>query len=236
MGAGKPPKLTAGRSDRGVGKTRLSAALIIAAGLELAERPGTTSISVRELGASLGADPTAIYRHFRNKDELVAALLDELFRRSVDEVSAPIEDWKNRLRELSASTLNQFVHHPAIAVEAVVLTTGGPGERDAIELMLEAFSHACLSDSDTVRHYALLASHVLFVGAGIASGRGESEAGARDAKPWFDGPVRANPVTHPRIEKFGHQISGFGDRELFLLGVETVIESAERAVQAAAGS
>ena len=35
-------------------------------------------MSVRRLGAELGADPTAIYRHFRDKDELVLALLDRL--------------------------------------------------------------------------------------------------------------------------------------------------------------
>ena len=35
-------------------------------------------LTVRRLGKELGADPTAIYRHFRDKDELVRAVLDRL--------------------------------------------------------------------------------------------------------------------------------------------------------------
>ena len=58
-------------------RARLDRESIIAAGLELAAS-GTSTISVRELGNHLGADPTAIYRHFRNKEQLMEALLDEL--------------------------------------------------------------------------------------------------------------------------------------------------------------
>jgi AcrR family transcriptional regulator len=57
-------------------KVKLDPERIIAAGLELAARPGVSAISVRELGTMLGADPTAIYRHFRSKDDLMRSLLD----------------------------------------------------------------------------------------------------------------------------------------------------------------
>lgn len=217
----------ASRSSRGT-RTRLTREAILDAGLELAMRVGATSVSVRDLGSQLGTDPTAIYRHFRNKDELMQALLDELNARSVAAVSAPLEDWRGRLRELAIATLDEYARHPAVAVEAVVLTTHGPGERDAIELMLDAFSRAGLSDEEIVRHYALLASHVLSVAAGIARSRGEHSLDALESSPWFEGPVLTDPRTHPLITKFGPRIAGLGDRELFILGVDAVIESAER--------
>lgn len=209
-------------------KPRLSPELIAEAGLELASRPGVLNISVRDLGTHLGVDPTAIYRHFRSKEQLMQALLDGLFQRACASVTAPPEDWKSRLRELASSTLTEFIRLPGIAAEAVVLTTHGPGEADSIELMLDAFARAGLSDDDTVRHYAMLASHILSVGAGMARSRVSDPTGELESSAWFEGPVRVDPVTHPQLTRFGPRIVRFGDQELYLLGVEAVIESAER--------
>lgn len=217
-----------GASRGGASRTRLDRETIVAAGLELAAEPGVLSISVRELGARLGADPTAIYRHFRNKEQLMQALLDELIGRSVRAVTAPPGQWRERLRQLAASTLDLFGQHPAIGVEAVVLTTHGPGELDAVELMLEAFAEAGLADDDLVRHYALAASHVLSSAAGIARARGERAASPTDPSPWIEGPLLADPRTHPLIASVGARLAELEDRELFLLGVEAVIQSAER--------
>jgi AcrR family transcriptional regulator len=221
---------------RGVAKVRLDRETIVAAGLALAAGTDATSISVRELGTSLGADPTAIYRHFRNKQALMEALLDELNARSVAAVTAPPAEWRDRLRQLSAATLASFAAHPAIAVEAVVLTTHGPGELDAVELMLDAFARAGLADDELVRHYALLASHVLSTAAGIARGRSGRGGGADDPSPWFEGPILADPRTHPRIAELGVKLAGIEDRDLFHLGVETVIQSAERTAAASGSS
>ena len=217
-----------GREVRGsTRKARLDRESIIAAGLELAGSLGVASISVRELGTHLGADPTAIYRHFRNKEHLMQALLDELTARSVAAVTADPADWRERLRQLAAATLAFYVEYPAVGAEAIVLTTHGSGELDAIELMLEAFSRAGLTGDDIVRHYALFASHVLSSAAGSARARGERgrEAGAG---PWFEGPILADPRRYPLINTFNAQLTDLQDQELFTLGVEAVIESAER--------
>ncbi|MFK4730263.1 TetR/AcrR family transcriptional regulator [Agromyces mediolanus] len=211
------------------GKARLDHDTIVAAGLELAAETGGITLSVRELGARLGADPTAIYRHFRNKEELMQALLDALNARSVATVTAPREDWRARLRQLSGATLELFSAHPAIAAEAVVLTTHGRGELDAVELMLDAFAQAGLADEELVRHYALLASHVLSTASGIARSRSERGANADGTSPWFDGPVLADPRSHPRVAEFGPRLVELEDRDLFQHGVEVIIASAERA-------
>lgn len=211
------------------GKTRLDRDTIVEAGLELAAAPGASSISVRELGVRLGADHTAIYRHFRSKEQLMQALLDEVIERSVADVTAPRTEWQTRLRQLAESTLRLFVQYPAIGLEAIVLTTHGPGELDAIEVMLDAFATAGLSEDDQVRHYALMASHVLATAAGIARGRTERGATAGEVSPWFEGPLHADARTHPRIAAVGPRLTALEDRDLFMLGVDAIIDSAERA-------
>ncbi|UUT35959.1 TetR/AcrR family transcriptional regulator [Microbacterium elymi] len=162
-------------NHRGRAQTRLDREAIVAAGLELAASSGRATVSVRELGARLGADPTAIYRHFSSKEEVMRALLDAVIAESVAAVQAEPADWEQRLRELATHTLRTFIRYPAIGAEATTLTTHGPGELSAIELMLDAFTRAGLNDQDVVRHYALLAQHSLSGAAGIA----RAQAGGR---------------------------------------------------------
>lgn len=218
---------------RAAGKARLDAETIIAAGLEVAADSRSSALSVKELGSRLGADPTALYRHFRNKGQLMKALLDELNTRSVRAVTAPPDAWQDRLRQLANATLAEYCRHPSIAAEAMVLTTHGAGELDAIELMLDAFTRAGLDPDEVVRHYALFASHVLSLASGIAIGRAATHSDDPDGpdpetSPWIDGPVLADPRTHPRIGELGLRLATLEDRELFSLGVESVIQSAER--------
>ncbi|MEO8093990.1 MAG: TetR/AcrR family transcriptional regulator [Pseudolysinimonas sp.] len=208
--------------------------MIVSTGLELAATSGSITLSAKELGARLDADPTAIYRHFRNKGQLMEALLDELNARSVRAVTASPDQWQERLRQLANATLDEYCKHPSIAVEAMVLTTHGRGELDAIELMLDAFCVAGLGSDEVVRHYALFASHTLSLASGIARERAESRAAGgvdTDTSPWVDGPILADPRTHPRIAELNLRLTELEDRELFRLGVESIIQSAEHAVQ-----
>jgi AcrR family transcriptional regulator len=220
--------MTTAPETAGTAKPRLDRETIIAAGLELAAVAGTTSISVRDLGARLGSDPTAIYRHFRSKDDLMSALLDELTIRAIAEVDEDPADWEGRLRHLARSTLSWLSRFPAIGAEAIVLTTHGPGEHAAIELMLDAFRRAGLEGDDVVRHYALLASHTLASAAGIARARAEHGDHPDGGSPWFDEPVLVDPRRFPLIAEHSGRLADLQDTDLYFLGVDLIIDSARR--------
>ena len=51
--------------------------------------------------------------------------------------------------------------HPHIAAVAGTRTTNGPGELDAIELIIVAMNEAGLDHDDSVRFYAVLSSYVI---------------------------------------------------------------------------
>ena len=216
------------RREQPTTKVRLDRDTIIAAALELASTPGMLSISFRDLGAHLGVDPTAVYRHFRNKEALMAALLEHLTESGLDRITADPADWRERLRELALNTLERFERFPAVGAEAIVITTHGPGEHRAIELILDAFSRAGLEGDDLVRHYALFASHVLSTSSNIARARAERGEAAVDGL-WLDGPVLVDPREFPLIAQNSARLAELRDQDLFLAGVEMILDSAERA-------
>src|SRR6187455_2359024 len=73
--------------------------LIIDAALRLIEAPGGNALTVRRLGVELGADPSAIYRYFRDLDALLIAIADRLISESLSGF-APGPDWAASLREM----------------------------------------------------------------------------------------------------------------------------------------
>src|SRR5215469_13835200 len=52
--------------------------MIITESLRLLDTEGSDGFSLPKLGRALGADPTAVYRHFASKDDLVLAIADRL--------------------------------------------------------------------------------------------------------------------------------------------------------------
>lgn len=56
-------------------------AALMTAGLELLEKGGQADFSLREAARAVGVTVNASYRHFRNKDALLAAIAAEGFRR-----------------------------------------------------------------------------------------------------------------------------------------------------------
>src|SRR6188474_4000344 len=69
---------------------------ITAAAVELADRDGIESLSMRKLGQTLGVDPMSLYNHVRDKDDLLDAIADAV----VAEIDMPAagDDWQATLR------------------------------------------------------------------------------------------------------------------------------------------
>ncbi|MCX2747869.1 TetR/AcrR family transcriptional regulator [Arthrobacter sp. MI7-26] len=210
-------------------KQRLDPESIVAAGLQIAAKPGTTTVTVRELGTLLGVDPTAIYRHFRNKEDLMGALLDRLFSMGLDRVTAPREQWRTRLTQMASAMVDLFTEFPAIGAESILINAQGPAELDTIEFILDALNVAGLEGQDAVRHYASLSTYVLSVGAGIARAQSSRNGTANDEQQssWLGRSLPVTAASHPYINAVRDQLLGLSDREVFFLGVDALLDAAE---------
>ncbi|GAA4367261.1 TetR/AcrR family transcriptional regulator [Paeniglutamicibacter cryotolerans] len=213
-------------------KTRIDAALIIEAGLRIASEPGSGSVTVRELGKALHADPTSIYRHFRNKDALMKALLDRIAEMALERVTAPREQWRERLRQSFQAFYDLYMEYPAIGEHAILLSTEGPAELDVVELTLECLSEAGLRGDDLVRHYAAISTYVLAYTSGIARSEAARASGPlEDTSAWFRRSLPMSPSTHPHVNALRDPLSMLDDADAYQMGIEALLDGVEATAQ-----
>jgi len=200
----------------------------VAAGMAIAARPNAPAITVRELGKYLGADPTSIYRHFRTKDDVIRALLENLMATILNRVTAPRAEWRERLRQMAAGTFELFMQYPAVGAEAIHLSTNGPAELNIVEAMLDCMDAAGLSDDEAVRHYAAMSTYVLAYASGIASSHSDRDAeDPEEAAAWLGRSLPMSPATHPRVNALRDALVALDDREAFDMGIEALLDAVE---------
>lgn len=82
---------------------------ILQEAMALADDGGLAGLSMRALGRRLGVEGMAVYHHFANKEALLDALVDQVFR----EIDLPEgEDWRVGLRTRSVSERLVLRRHP----------------------------------------------------------------------------------------------------------------------------
>jgi AcrR family transcriptional regulator len=83
---------------------------VLRTAVELADRNGIASISMRKLADALDVVPMALYRHVANKDELLGGMIDVV----IGEIDPPRgdTDWKTAMRERILSARRALVRHP----------------------------------------------------------------------------------------------------------------------------
>ena len=142
--------------------------MIIDAALRLIEAPGGNALTVRRLGVELGADPSAIYRYFRNLDALWIAISDRLLGETLDEF-VPAAYWADSLRALAEGIYRTMLRHPRLALLGAVRFTAGPNELRAAETGIGLLIGAGFPGSAAVRHYRDLIEAVWALAAIAAS-------------------------------------------------------------------
>jgi AcrR family transcriptional regulator len=91
--------------------SRLSRERIVEAALAIVAREGLEALSMRRLAQELDVWPMSVYRYFRDKDEL----LDAVVEAAADEVAvaAGLGSWRDRVRDLLHQARAALGHEPA---------------------------------------------------------------------------------------------------------------------------
>jgi AcrR family transcriptional regulator len=98
------------RRRRGPSGGALGAEAIVAAGVAVADAEGLAALSMRRVAAELDAAPMSLYRHVRDKDELLLQMMDA----AISEVALPEPptDWRAGLEVAARALWAGFRRHP----------------------------------------------------------------------------------------------------------------------------
>lgn len=132
---------------------------VLRAALELADEGGTAALTMQRIGRRLGVEAMSLYRHVRNKDDILDGIVDLVFAEI--ELPADRSNWRTVLRAQSISTRAALRRHPwAITLMESRMTPGPANLRtheDTITVLLGAGCSAVMA----VHAYNLVDSYVL---------------------------------------------------------------------------
>ena len=115
-------------------RTQLTRERVVAAGIELADRDGIESISMRRLAQELGVEAMSLYTHVRNKDDLLDGMVDAVIGKIP--TSAGDADWRTPLRQMVLAARGIVLTHPWAPRLIESRTTPGPATMQYINTVL----------------------------------------------------------------------------------------------------
>lgn len=132
---------------------------IIRAAREYVEANGAGDLTLRVLGEQLGMHHTAMYRHFKNKDELLAAVFLQLSGDLLTQ-NAGIKDPKKRLLALGLEMRKVQARYPELS--ASLATSSGGGEVGAAlqQRILDCLRQMGVSEKNIAVRYQAIESFV----------------------------------------------------------------------------
>ena len=215
--------------DRRPPRTRpaLSRDRILQSAIELADREGIESLSMRRLGQALGVDPMSLYNHVRDKDDLLDGIGDAV----VGEIQAAVggTDWKSDLRGAILAARTTMLRHPWAAGVLESRATPGPATMAHMETVLGILRDG--SYSIDLAHHVLhvLGSRVFGFSQDLFDDKSEPNPDPAElaamAQAW---------AAYPRIAELAlavqHEggLGGCDDDVEFAFGLDLILDGLER--------
>src|SRR4051812_42212411 len=136
----------------------LSRERILQAALELADRDGLESLTMRRLAQELGVGAMSLYHHVPNKDELLGGMIELVF----SEIEPPAigGDWKQALRRRALSTRAALGRHRWAVGLMESRTTPGPASLRLHDAVLGCLREAGFSIELAIQAYSVQDAYI----------------------------------------------------------------------------
>jgi TetR/AcrR family transcriptional regulator, tetracycline repressor protein len=149
------PRGTAGRVPRNT----LSRAVVVDAALQLIDEEGLEAITMPKVAQRLGVGTMSLYRHVRDKEDLIEAVATQVMSSIQVPAGAP-DDWEGRVVGYLRELRDAAIAHPALGrILADRGLTVGP-VFDQLEQLLGILVAAGFTKTDAVRTFYTLLSYV----------------------------------------------------------------------------
>lgn len=112
----------------------LTPEVIVEAAVAFADKNGIDALTLRSLGQEIGAHHTALYRHFRSKEDLASAMFDYVVGEIGSKVATGTTEPMQRIRNIAITTRTALHKHPAL-VGIIVMSRDSAASSNLQELV-----------------------------------------------------------------------------------------------------
>jgi len=139
-------------------RTPLSKGRVLDAAVALADRKGLGAVTMRRLGAELGFEAMALYKHIANKEEI----LDGMVELVIGEIEIPAEgaEWKEAMRRRAISAREVLSRHSWAIGLLEARDSRGPAVLRYLNAVLGNLRSAGFSMENAAHAFSLLDSYV----------------------------------------------------------------------------
>jgi AcrR family transcriptional regulator len=223
-----PPVIRAA-SDR-QSRDRLSRGKVAEAALAYADLHGSEALSMRKLGQQLGVDPMTVYRHVRDKDDLLAAISDLAVSRIAEVDWIPGEGWAATLRRQILDARATALQHPWLPRVLEARAEPTPATLAYLDRVLGILRAGGFSVDLTHHTLHVLGSRVL----GFSQDLFDDSPGVRPTAAEAQAQAAAWASSHPHLAELALQathegaLGGCDDDEEFAFSLDLILEGLER--------
>ena len=207
----------------------LSRDRVLRAAIELADEGGTAALTMQAIGHRLGVEAMSLYRHVRNKDDILDGIVDLVFAEI--ELPADRSSWRAVLRARSISTRAALRRHPWAITLMESRMAPGPSNLRSHDEMLAVLLDAGFSAAMATHASNLVDSYVL----GFALQETSFPFSNAEELAAVGGDLLAQvPVDeYPSYVRVGAELlaSGFDYGAEFEFGLDLILEGIARALQ-----
>ena len=227
----------------GTTRTPLDRRRVLAAAIEFIDEHGLEALTMRRMGAHLGVEGMALYRHVTGRDDLldgvVELVVDELYG-DPEVYLAPKYGWQDYLQRLAHGVRRIAIAHPAVFPLIATRPPAAPWIRPPLrslrwlESFLDALTTHGFSEESAVAAYRAYTSFLLGHLLLEVSQRGVpiSPLDDADAKPVADHRALAQ---YPHIRRLQPLLSEDESAAEFEESLENLLERLQRVLRESRG-
>ena len=195
--------------------------------MDLADRRGIESLTMRELGRWLGVEAASLYNHVTGKDDLLDGITDLV----VGEIDVPARaaDWKDAMRRRAMSALDVFSRHPWASGLIDSRELMGPARLAYVDGVLGVLLGAGFSAEAAANAFMALDSYIY----GFERQRTElnlGEGGAETTTAAKSVQMAASPEAYPALERVAREFAArpYDIAAAFEFGLDLILDGLER--------
>ncbi len=191
---------------------------IAAAALEITDRSGLDALSMRSLAGHLGVGTMTLYGYFRNKDELLDAVVDSAVAEA--EPFPTAGDWRTQLRETVMVARRNLLRHPSLVELRMSRPVLRPEALRFSENVMSILGGAGLDPTESARAFRLIFTYTL--GYAALSPAEVTEESRREALAALEGlPRDAYPALAGSLREASDAMGG---EDAFEYGLERILD------------